>query len=70
MVVDISATVRHVNHEYPPPPPTRAPLSSMFQEGFEVVAIDLPGHGKSDAMSNDSWYQLLDYPEYVLEAAR
>lgn len=40
------------------------------QEGFEFVAMDFPGHGRSDHMSKDSWYSILDYPEYVIEAAR
>lgn len=41
-----------------------------MQEGFEVVALDFPGHGKSGNMSKDAWYGILDYPEYVIEAAR
>lgn len=45
-------------------------MSSNVQEGFEVVAMDFPGHGKSSHMSKDAWYPLLDLPEYVIEAAR
>lgn len=41
-----------------------------LQEGFEVVAMDFPGHGKSDHMNKDAWYSILEYPEYVIEAAR
>lgn len=40
------------------------------QEGIEFVAMDFPGHGRSDHMSRDSWYSILSYPEYVIEAAR
>ncbi|CAM9454961.1 unnamed protein product [Ectocarpus sp. 4 AP-2014] len=43
---------------------------ALAKEGFEVVAIDFPGHGRSDHMSKDAWYPILDYPEYVIEAAR
>lgn len=32
--------------------------------------MDFPGHGRSDHMSKDAWYAILDYPEYVIEAAR
>lgn len=42
----------------------------LVQEGFELVAMDLPGHGRSEHMSKDAWYSVLDYPEYVIEAAR
>eukprot|EP00752_Nemacystus_decipiens_P001416 g1397.t2 len=43
---------------------------ALAKEGFEFVAMDFPGHGRSDHMSKDSWYSILDYPEYVIEAAR
>lgn len=42
----------------------------VLQEGFEIVAMDFPGHGKSDATSKDAWYPLVNYPEYVVEVAR
>ncbi|CAM9126387.1 unnamed protein product [Pylaiella littoralis] len=43
---------------------------ALAKEGFEVVAMDFPGHGKSDHMNKDAWYSILEYPEYVIEAAR
>ena len=45
-------------------------LQRATQEGFEVVAMDFPGHGKSGHISKDAWYTILEYPEYVMEAAR
>ncbi|CAM9393502.1 unnamed protein product, partial [Sphacelaria rigidula] len=42
----------------------------LFQEGFEVVAMDFPGHGKSDHINKGSWYTVLDYPEYVIGTVR
>ncbi|CAM9543830.1 unnamed protein product [Scytosiphon promiscuus] len=43
---------------------------ALAKEGFELVAMDLPGHGRSAHMSKDAWYSMLEYPEYVVEAAR
>lgn len=56
----------------PPAPPPRLNLmdSAVHKEGIEFVAMDFPGHGRSDHMSQDSWYSILEYPEYVIEAAR
>jgi len=39
-------------------------------EGFHIVAIDHPGHGKSDHHSIDAMYSVLDYPFYAIEAAK
>ncbi|CAN0033880.1 unnamed protein product [Choristocarpus tenellus] len=41
----------------------------MAEADVQFVAIDFPGHGKSAHMGKDAWYGMLDYPEYVLEAA-
>ncbi|CAM9411759.1 unnamed protein product, partial [Hapterophycus canaliculatus] len=43
---------------------------ALAKEGLEVVAMDFPGHGRSQHMSKDAWYSILEYPEYVVEAAR
>ena len=34
------------------------------------MAIDFPGHGKSASKGKEGYYSVLDYVEYVMEAAR
>ncbi|CAN0038494.1 unnamed protein product, partial [Discosporangium mesarthrocarpum] len=42
---------------------------AMAKAGIQLVAMDFPGHGRSDHMGKDAWYAMLDYPEYVLQTA-
>ena len=45
-----------------------APLAPLLP-GLQIIALDLPGHGKSDHRSPGGRYHLLDYLPAVLEAA-
>ncbi|CAM9679780.1 unnamed protein product [Chrysoparadoxa australica] len=43
---------------------------ALTEAGHDVIAMDFPGHGKSGHVSQDSWYSLLDYPQYVMWVAK
>ncbi|CAN0378993.1 unnamed protein product, partial [Phaeothamnion confervicola] len=42
----------------------------LAQAGFQVVAIDLPGHGRSQHLGIGGRYHFLDYPGYIVEFCR
>ena len=44
-------------------------LAPLLCEHFHIVAIDLPGHGRSDHRPPGTWYQYVDYLGDVLAAA-
>jgi pimeloyl-ACP methyl ester carboxylesterase len=44
-------------------------LAPLLCEHFHIVAIDLPGHGRSDHRPPGAWYHYVDYPGEVLAAA-
>jgi len=46
-----------------------ATLAPLLAERFHVVAIDLPGHGRSDHRPPGAWYHYLDYTDEVHGAA-
>lgn len=41
------------------------PLAPCFDD-FDLVAIDLPGHGRSSHRANGAWYHFIDYCSDVL----
>jgi pimeloyl-ACP methyl ester carboxylesterase len=44
-------------------------LSPLLCEHFHIVALDLPGHGRSDHRPPGAWYHYVDYLGEVLAAA-
>ncbi|MDR3390046.1 MAG: alpha/beta fold hydrolase [Rudaea sp.] len=44
-------------------------LAPLLCEEFHIVALDLPGHGRSDWRAPGAWYHHVDYPGDVLAAA-
>lgn len=44
-------------------------LAPLLCEHFHIVAIDLPGHGRSDWRAPGAWYHFVDAPGDVLAAA-
>jgi pimeloyl-ACP methyl ester carboxylesterase len=43
-------------------------LAPLLCEHFHIVAIDFPGHGRSDWRAPGAWYHYIDYPGDVLAA--
>lgn len=44
-------------------------LAPLLCEHFHIVALDFPGHGRSDWRAPGAWYHHVDYPGDVLAAA-
>jgi len=44
-------------------------LAPLLCEHFHIVALDLPGHGRSDWRAPGAWYHYVDYLADVLAAA-
>jgi len=44
-------------------------LAPLLCEHFHIVALDFPGHGRSDWRAAGAWYHHVDYPGDVLAAA-
>jgi pimeloyl-ACP methyl ester carboxylesterase len=44
-------------------------LAPMLCEQFHIVALDFPGHGRSDWRAAGAWYHHVDYPGDALAAA-
>jgi pimeloyl-ACP methyl ester carboxylesterase len=44
-------------------------LAPLLAEQFHVVALDLPGHGRSDWRPAGTWYHYIDYVSDVVAAA-
>lgn len=44
-------------------------LAPLLCEQFHIVALDFPGHGRSDWRAPGAWYHHVDYPGDVLAAA-
>ena len=45
-------------------------LAPLLCANFHIVALDLPGHGRSDWRAPGAWYHHVDYPGEVLQAAQ
>jgi pimeloyl-ACP methyl ester carboxylesterase len=43
-------------------------LAPLLCEHFYIVALDFPGHGRSDWRAAGAWYHYIDYPGDVLAA--
>lgn len=44
-------------------------LAPLLCRHFHIVALDLPGHGRSEHRPPGAWYHYVDYPGEVLAAA-
>jgi|SRR5579884_94538 pimeloyl-ACP methyl ester carboxylesterase len=44
-------------------------LAPLLDDAFHVVALDLPGHGRSDWRPPGTWYHYIDYVSDALAAA-
>jgi pimeloyl-ACP methyl ester carboxylesterase len=44
-------------------------LAPLLCEQFHIIALDFPGHGRSDWRAPGAWYHHVDYPGDVLAAA-
>ncbi|MEO8670334.1 MAG: alpha/beta hydrolase [Tahibacter sp.] len=45
-------------------------LAPLLSSRFHIVAIDLPGHGRSEPRAAGSWYPFIDWPDDVYGAMR
>jgi pimeloyl-ACP methyl ester carboxylesterase len=46
-----------------------ATLAPLLADHWQVIALDLPGHGHSDHLPDGALYHFVDYVRYVLAAA-
>ncbi len=44
-------------------------LAPLLSTNFQIVALDFPGHGRSDWRPPGTWYHFIDYLDDVLAAA-